>query len=230
MTTTAIKEHPILFSGRLVRAILDGRKTQTRRVCRDQDLVEYWKYLRGEPVWPQKRKRKKLERYTGWVAKYKDLDLLLPRTCPYGEPGHRLWVRETWADESDGTNCPDDTGVLYRATDPGWDDNDTGLRWKPSIFMPRSASRITLEVERIRVERLQQITREDVRAEGVPDTWGDWPSEDLPEKMEGHEWDNKTWAEQWAWCWDSINAKRGFGWEKNPWIWVVDFSRVEEDE
>lgn len=163
-----MKERPILFSGPMVRAILDGRKTQTRRVVKPrQGMLDDW---------------------TG-----------LP--CPYGKPGDRLWVRETcYFEQPHGE-------VIYRA-DPGsekaLDPEFTGLRWRPSIHMPRWASRITLEIVNVRVERLQDIRVDDARAEGVT---AKWPV---------HGFRN---------LWQSIN---GFGsWDANPWVWVVEFRNME---
>jgi hypothetical protein len=115
-------------------------------------------------------------------------------------------VRETWAHERDGTGCPDDTGVLYRATDPGWDDEGTGLRWRPSIFMPRAASRILLEITDVRVQRLQGISDEDARAEGYD------RSHAFP-----REW--------FALLWERIHGPGS--WHANPWVWAITFQRLE---
>lgn len=159
-------ERPILFSGPMVRAILDGRKTQTRRVAKDRD-----------------------------------------KPCKYGIAGDRLWVRETWQSAAAMGVChASDDYFVYRATDPDWETCE-GWQWRPSIFMPRKASRITLEITDVRAERLQDITNKDARAEGLargtvyPRMW----FEDL---------------------WDSINAKRGFGWDVNPFVWVITFKKV----
>jgi hypothetical protein len=205
-TATEVRERPILFSGPMVRAILDGRKTQTRRVIRSP------------------------EKYTG----IRECGFC----CPHGQPGDRLWVRETWivghpAGEEGQWSVLRPTGhtdrdgrVFYRATFKEPDPNEAGrMIWRPSIFMPRWASRLTLEITDVRVERLQEITREDVRAEGVPDTYGEGADQRFPE-MEPHVWDNMTWREQWAYCWDSINAKRDHGWDANPWVWVIGFNLV----
>jgi hypothetical protein len=174
-----MKERPILFGGPMVRAILDGSKTQTRRVAKEFDEMP-------------------------------NLDGILQRFprqngCPYGTPGDRLWVRETWAHERDGTGCPDDTGVLYRATDPGWDDEGTGLRWRPSIFMPRIASRILLEITDVRVQRLQEISEEDARAEGCE------PFACPRDRFQG--------------LWDTIHGSGA--WHANPWAWAITFRRIQ---
>ena len=196
-----MKERPILFSGPMVRAILEGRKTQTRRVVKGltpghahtgrsltglgypASMGKWWaEFLHSEPGSPI------------YVA------------CPYGQPGDRLWVRETWALHPDDGEA----GVLWRATDPGWDAEGTGLKWRPSIFMPRWASRIELEVTGVRVERVQGISEADAQAEGVAAVQGD------PE-------DHVDPVDRFAQVWDGINGKRGHGWDVNPWVWVVEF-------
>ena len=188
-----MKERPILFSGPMVRAILDGRKTQTRRVCVGQ---------------------RELSRAA---------DFQISR-CPHGQPGDRLWVRETWGRIHPGALSkldPDPKStfwrIAYRAdgeTVPSMEEH--GEKWKPSIFMPEFASRITLEIESVRVDRVQEITEEDAKAEGVefmrfhPDSDETLSSRDLFEIL-----------------WDSINLERGFGWESNPWVWVITFRRIK---
>jgi len=185
-----MSEKPILFSGPMVRAILEGRKTQTRRVvkCAGLDLCGPCG-LSGEDM-----------RLAGrdWSGN----SVLLK--CPHGETGSRLWVRETFQ------LIPDDGGsVVYRATDPDWETTEDWT-WKPSIFMPRHASRITLEITTVRVERVQDIGEVDAKAEGV----------------EPFAPDDGCYRSGYAGLWDSINAKRGFGWESNPWVWLLEFKRV----
>jgi hypothetical protein len=188
-----MKERPILFSGPMVRAILDGSKTQTRRTFKG--TTEH----KGpyNPAYMEAH-----QQANGWG-----------RICPHGAPGDRLWVRETWAHERDGTGCPDDTGVLYRATDPGWDDEGTGLRWRPSIFMPRIASRILLEITDVCVQRLQEISEEDARAEGAIGALNDSIG------------DNWCAREAFAALWESINGTGS--WHANPWVWAITFRRLE---
>jgi hypothetical protein len=186
-----MKNKPILFCGEMVRAILAGRKTMTRRVVKS-------------PKWSSAG------------------NAMVDFGCPYGVPGTKLWVRETCRLYS--VNCSK-TGkgplVRYRA-DGAW---SCGCKpqsqtpcgpWKPSIHMPRWASRITLEVTDVRVERVQDISDGDAIAEGCLG---------LPTESGGVTW----WAE-YAALWDSINRKRGFGWEKNPWVWVVCFRLANEKE
>lgn len=174
-----MKERPILFSGPMVRAILEGRKTQTRRVVKPQPA-----HIAG-------------------IGTVLNIDTITGKACPYGKPGDRLWVRETW----DGVRL-DGGGALvsYRADGdkPVTDDG----RWHPSIHMPRWASRITLEVVSVRVERLQEISEEDAMAEGVA----------LAENYRGP-------VAHFASLWEQIN---GLGsWNANPWVWVVEFRRVQ---
>jgi len=132
-----------------------------------------------------------------------------PRTwaSPYGQAGDRLWVRETWAvanykGQSVGPYVADAEEVVYRA-----DGFDLKGRWRPSIHMPRIASRIDLLIKQVRVERLQQISTDDAVAEGIKELQGGATVEFMN-------------------LWDSINAKRGFGWATNPWVWVIEFDRI----
>ncbi len=145
--------------------------------------------------------------------------------CPYGQPGDRLWVRETWGSPDadhplvdDGHNPEPGDRVVYRANKSDnyqWSNCDTFV-WRPSIFMPKWASRILLEVTDVRVERVQEITIDDIEAEGV------YRIED------GQDCGRDTFLNTGNFLdlWDSINAKRGFGWNTNPWVWVVEFKRV----
>lgn len=192
-----MKEHPILFSGAMVRAILDGRKTQTRRVITPQPIVEPY-------------------RYGGMVVNWKDkisappniASEALARFCPYGGVGDHLWVRETWGIRfyQYGLERTEGEQVVYRATD------DIQMRWTPSIHMPRAYSRITLELTGVRVERAQDISEADAIAEGV-----DYIPE-APAAM-----NHRT---AFAGLWNSINAARGYGWDVNPWVWVLEFQQV----
>lgn len=184
-TLTTVRERPILFSGAMVRAILDGRKSQTRRV-----------------VTPQLR-------YIG--------------RCPYGQPGDRLWVKETHYVESAGYRDGSVRRVLYRATEL-----DASFTWTPSRFMPRWASRLTLEITDTRIERLQEITEGDAMAEGVGR--GSWP-EDCTEddgalKSETGYFPPRSHTAAFAALWDSLNAKRGYGWDVNPFCWVLTFRSI----
>lgn len=215
-----MKERPILFSGPMVLALLAGRKTQTRRVVRRdfQWLPHLDKITRLEGIEP----------FAIMTNDGTGLPLMVP--CPYGYPGDRLWVRETF-DSPPGSE--DRSEVLYRADVTPEQDRQHAEncrrspalfgpgKWRPSIFMPRWASRITLEVTSVRVERLQDISDDDVRAEGVP---------------EHHEFCNDARGcsteyacdllqDRFAALWDKINGKRA-NWSSNPWLWVVTFKRV----
>lgn len=183
-TQTQVKERPILFSGEMVRAILDGRKTQTRRVLKApvMDDIPY------EPLEIQLQDGAAIVRATSYERG------LTPGAiggfrlqCPYGKPGDRLYVRETWGISHHGgatiKGTPHDPYVLYRATnsEPTGDELENQwepFKWRPSIHMPRWASRILLEITDVRVERLQDISEEDARAEGYESRedflYGEW--------------------------------------------------------
>ena len=183
-----MKERPILFSGEDVRAILDGRKTQWREVVKPQpEPVSFgWRFGGrdiGEKVWP----------------------LDAPKLCPYGQPGDRLWVRETW-----GVNpCYNGDEILYRASGHG----SAIIRWRRSSHMPRWASRINLEVTGVRVERLCSISEADALAEGC------CPFSD----------DFGSYHARVAFCqlWESIYGPES--WDANPWVWVVEFCIDEQN-
>lgn len=226
-----MKERPILFSAPMVRAVLDGSKTQTRRLIKPQPVG--------------------IEEYTSgfvdeaWASGHIDVK------CPYGKVGDRLWVRETWRPFSwqpnpltveyraDGIvrniSLPDhvdEEGLFdsYLKLDAeckkagcacdeegnySWDDSGSNpIRWRPSIFMPRWASRITLEITDVRVERLQDISEEDARAEGADPISEEVSSNPLI-----------RYRAAFHSLWSSIN---GIGsWQSNPWVWVISFKVVK---
>lgn len=201
-----MRERPILFSAPMVRAILEGRKTVTRRV------VKLPKGSQLEEIsWPWMRP-------TVWLPSRQKSVLM---DCPYGEPGDQLWVRESW--------CPiyrqgdPDLGVIevdYRATPTKrMCDLDGSRRWKPSIHMPRSASRIQLEITAVRVERLHQISRESALDEGC--SLPDLPS-DLAGLFGECPPDERT---AFASLWSRINGDES--WDANPWVWVVEFKVIK---
>lgn len=226
-----MKEKPILFSSEMVKAILDGRKTMARRVVRfpghpmiggvtgqvqeHHEMKAVYAMPRGGFVFWSGDPGKEFSDYV-----YKDSDDGL--RCPYGQPGDRLWVRETFkgawkkngrASEYWLTYRADNKKVLYRTAYID-DFENWPNKWRPSIFMPRWASRITLEIVSVRVERINQITEEDARAEGAPT---------LTAVAQGGKQSHQL---GFMVLWNDINGKRGFGFDVNPWVWVIEFKKV----
>jgi hypothetical protein len=199
-----VKERPILFSGEMIRALLAGTKTQTRRVMKPQPV----EIAPGHLEW---KDRRGLEA----AAPIKDAGWWFD--CPYGHINDRLWVRETWMVEhfpSDGSQL-----IHYRADDTPAGSGWTAARmWKPSIHMPRAYSRITLEITDVRVERLQDISVVDAEAEGVGSyTRARGVLSAMPP--------DPRW--RFVELWNAINGPRGYGWETNPFVWVLEFKRVK---
>jgi len=212
-----MKEKPILFSGEMVRAILNGRKTQTRRVVK-----------------PQPRTLEKNEPYPRfWYAapgvKNSFQDRFYAPKFPYGQVGDRLWVRETWHagskyDKVRPLELPKSADIWYRTRfnekfDPK---NSVPIgKTRPSIFMPRWASRIDLLVTGVKVEQLQDITQDDAKAEGVqPKSW-----------IGNHQL--KDYRQGFIELWNLINGKPrkdgvDISWNANPWVWVVEFELIEQ--
>lgn len=194
-----MKERPIIFNASEVRACLDGRKTQHR-----VPMV-----LPGSDRGPLYRPTEKAHGL--WSDSH-----CMPFRCPYGVPGDRLWVKEGFYFSRIEREM--DQKVWYRADNdrPTWAER----RWRSPVVMPRWASRITLEVVSIRVEQVQEISEEDARAEGCPHGGrGDLNSYGAEILATRVEWFRR--------CWDSRYAKRGFGWDANPWVWVRELRRVE---
>lgn len=204
-----MRERPILLNSEMVKAVLDGRKTQTRRAVkfpfRDKS---FGCELSGNEL-------------AGEIAAGNY------RNCPFGQPADRLWVRETFGD------CG--VRLVYRA------DSDDGAacmvkRWTPSIHMPRDASRITLEITGVRLERLQDISEADAKAEGlaeitkdgglfkfgIPDRDG-YPGTD-DKGWPWHEWERNP-VDAYCKLWQSIYGAES--WQANPWVWAIEFRRVE---
>ncbi len=212
-----MSERGIIFSGEMVRAILDGRKTMTRRIVKPQPDKSIMRPVPGQ---------------------------YFQKPCPYGQAGDRLYCKETWQVDAprDGTWC--DTmfygdrcspldwiperyrkpeHCLYRAT---WDGVDN-LWWRSSRFMPKWASRIWLELTGVRPERLQDITREDAQAEGITEYLCEMG---LPGTEEADDlWRNRTSIENFAALWDSINGERS-PWERNDWVWALSFRRIDKEQ
>jgi hypothetical protein len=203
-------EKPILFSTPAVQAILAGQKTQTRRVV----TVPWHKGKKVPPYEPWYVESDGKLLYMDECGEYHPME----DVCPYGEPGDILWVRETWASHCDecehnqGEGHKDATCIFgdceryaYKADDDGC----PGGKWRPSIHMPREAARLFLRVTGVRVERLQDISYDDCLREGM---WN-----------YGTEVDTLAMFQE---LWQTLNAKRGFGWETNCWVWVISFEVV----
>lgn len=221
-------EKPILFSTPMMRAILDGNKTMARRIVKPQPPDEA-KTLCGPKTYEPIAIDKDGEMYPGSpVYGAYDENGEWGTKCPY-QPGDHLYVRETWRcvkyDSMDGelnygVEFKDGTRRYFE-----FDDNERYHQfgkfafkegWQPSIYLPKEAARIWLEVVSVRVERLQGITEEDAGKEGVK-AYG-------PNNCSG------TSARiAFAELWDSLNAKRGYGWDVDPWVWVIEFKRVDHD-
>ncbi len=204
-----MREKPILFNTEMVKAILDGRKTQTRRVVKPQPEYDIVQTNDSPPRF--------------FDGDFMDHVINNYVKCPYGQPGDELWVRETFTFDIGEMPPIDQNGnpdlkevIIYKATDhdPACYDG----KWIPSIFMPREKSRIQLKVKDIRVERVQDISEDDIKAEGLSMHLMDI----CVVFSEKH---NGTYGlrEKWIELWNSINFDRGFGWTLNPWVWVVEF-------
>lgn len=212
-----IQVKPILMNAFSINAILKSKKLQTRRVIRPQPSMFFTTFS-------------KLEIFKSVLhALYKDGTMV---KCPYGNVGDRLWVRETWAAER-GYNhvAPRHLPSRYASTkniDLWWRADRASCRrlnakpgkWRPSIFMPRWASRITLKITGVRVERVQDISEIDAQLEG----W-DLSNHPLDQRYDPVTMDT---ARRWfADLWDSINLSRGYGWDLNPWVWRVEFKLLK---
>ena len=207
-----MKEHPILLNGDMVRAVQDGRKTMTRRVIKPQ-------HKGGVITGPAAESGYAIEAWGG--GKRHIASKINCLSCPYGIPGDRLWVRETWAterqfDHLSPSNIPASAHkterIMYEHFTHGWD------KARPSIHMPRWASRITLEVVSVRVERVQEITEDDAKAEGIAST--------VILESDGKDYTGQYARDGFACLWDSIYAKRGYGWDVNPLVWVIEFKQL----
>lgn len=219
-----MKERPILFNGEMVRAILDGRKTQTRRLVKG----DFNEIVNGTP----------------WFEDEEGVSR--PINNPFGKPCDRLWVRETWSDAA--RKFYPHSRVVFRASDDYLDQHADSCRmeaesaarrnldhapiegcacefkWKPSIHMPKWASRITLEITDVRVERLNDISEADAKAEGIGGK----------DTVTVSEYTTKTYKKAFQIYWDNISKKSWkdkvhpspFRWKENPWVWVVEFKRV----
>jgi hypothetical protein len=218
-----MKERPILFSAPMVRALLDGRKTQTRRVVKDLppwEISEIVSDAGGTGKWMP----------NGLAPSGKGMAAGHWRPCPYGRPGDHLWVCEEFAlsvidpDGGSPQDDPENYDVIYRATDTpggGWTDaegNAIEAPWQRDKEMPHWASRILLEIVSVRVERLRDISEADARVEGVTieerHKAGYCSGEFLPPSIRAYRD-----------LWESINGTGS--WDANPWVWVIEFKQVK---
>lgn len=201
---TWVRERPILFSAPMVRAILDGSKTQTRRIVKPRNDLAFGVPLAAHEL----------------AGEVNGGDFM---NSPFGQPGDRLWVRETF--------CMDDNGheewPIYKADGIALPVRPKGCgvsRWRPSIHMPRWASRLTLEITGVRIERLNSISAQDAIAEGIEQV----------DELHGHplwrEYGNEPWNSSmpeysFQTLWNSITGPSS--WDANPWVWVIEFKRVD---
>ncbi len=203
---------PILFKTEMVKAILDGRKTQTRRIIKPQPEKD-----------PDGTKYNK----SGYWCAIPGVGAMTPvhylkSLCPYGKVGDTLYVRETWARASEQRVRPP-RAIVYRADwakmfyDAGrnWALCEYDIKWRSSIHMPKACARLFLEITDIRVERVRDISVEDCLCEGTG--------------YENGEFYDNGYIDAFKTLWDSINKKRGFGWEVNPFVWVVEFKQKGQD-
>jgi hypothetical protein len=234
-----MKERPILFSGPMVRAILEGRKAQTRRVVKPQPIGDVrpatFAAGEGDPVWLHDvQLGESMGDLTYGDGRTEPLQVTTCKvlTCPYGKPGDLLWVRETWQGFFCGTDSVipssriesvNGMSVAYKA-----DDQSGCTTWRPSIHMPRWASRITLEVTEVRVERLQDISEEDAIAEGIKVQTGLLGESVYWDYLNNESRSPRLFSatDSYYTLWDSINGKT-HPWESNPFVWVVSFRRLE---
>lgn len=220
----------------MVRALLAGTKTQTRREVKPEI-----QHIADGP----RNGKWYFRRPDGVLNSFETREELAVRHCPYGKPGERLWVKETH--QMGFSTHVSDCGYLYRATDVGktshhgvycyekagkyFDHYDKPFVWRPSIFMRRVASRILLEIVSVRVERLQAISEADAVAEGIQDVFGGWRN-----YIDGSKHFSQPSYEvagvvmpaaviSYATLWESINGEDS--WEANPWVWRIEFKRVE---
>jgi len=186
-----MKERPILMSAEMVRALLAGRKTQTRRLVKLMDT--------GRVKLPGSHRNWHLE------------DPNVVKACPYGLPGDRLWVKETFLQRN--------STIIYRADLDLFEAAGISLNfnWKPSIFMPRKASRLTLEIKTLRVERLQAISEAGAKAEGIQ----------CPGCESGEHIACTNLVQAYRKLWESLNGPGS--WKANPWVWVIEFQLLNKE-
>lgn len=234
-----MKERGILYTGGMVRRILANAKWQTRRIVKFEYAsdVDAWHFDGATETWRM-----------GCAGDGHNLADMGGLRCPYGVAGDRLWVRETWQaihghkdwesghydDWTAAPEIPKDSqqgwwSIAYAATDP-WADEDKeerGWSWRPGIHMPRWASRITLDVVGVRVERLHDISAEDVIAEGIDATGHTCPCEACCRTSTPCPATASSLVMAYADLWAEINGRES--WDANPWVWAIEFRRAERD-
>ena len=217
-----MKERPILFSAPMVRAILAGTKTQTRRVVKPVGGDDGFVLLdHGNGYWPYRSDDGESSFHTVKRGGKEYLDET-PHACPYGQAGDQLWVREAFS----GPHCMDASDGCKAVPPSKWGDcsriwywadgNPTEGDWtrpRPSIHMPRWASRILLEITAVRVERLQDISETDAEAEGI---------QEIVDAGVDHD---GTPRDAYRALWEQINGADS--WSANPWVWVIEFRRIK---
>lgn len=243
-----MKERPIIFSGPMVRALLDGRKVQTRRIVKHRHLG----FIGGngeenDPAawgfWA--------DNIDGWAVLARgmddtDLNGRVSIPCPHGDVGDRLWVKETWQKFDPDVDPVDQTRLGPSCPLPGCEGSRTihwraayradgelshpqhgPATWRPSLFMPRWASRILLEVTEVRVQRLQEISEADAKAEGVEPFFTRFPEVGRDQRLTtGELASDAEHRASFAVLWDEINGDRAL-WSTSPWVWAISFRRVE---
>jgi hypothetical protein len=221
------KERPIIFSAPMILALLAGKKFQTRRIVKPQPIIEAGASIDGQPAWTWTIPR--TESYSFWAVS-KSSPKTITKYCPYGQPGDRLWVKETLIRKTSAYQPGG--GIAYAAnghyvmggpTSIDTGEHPSGFRhiqggrwtWKrptlSSMYMPRWASRLTLEITDVRVERVQDITEADATAEG-------FSGNDNVGTGIGYSSNREAFAHKW----DAINGKTA-PWESNPWVWAITF-------
>lgn len=230
-----MKEIPMIFNTGMVQAIQDGRKTVTRRPMKPQPVIH--------PVPPCNPNYNVVWNGVYMWKEWEQPHFTMTERCPYGNPGDRIYVRETWNrlmmyDENDMPYSPHRYEMFYKADgipdirlldEDGYEEDNQCFRWKPSIHMPKRYARIWLEITDVRVERVQDITEEQAEAEGLQMI--EWSTgidyRQLygvdPDSGEDQLCSTESFYDSFRQIWDSIYQN----WNSNPWVWVIEFKRVE---
>jgi hypothetical protein len=213
---------PILFSTIMLQAIIEDRKTQTRRLINPQPNENGISYMKNPPIdWEQVYKTE----WKPWKLET-DEGETIALNCPYGQIGDVLWVRETFAPILDLKEKPLPDAFIYRAD---FGDEPVEWNWKPNIFMPKKACRIFLEITNVRVERLRDISEKDTLKEGIEFNF--FRGQGVGWKVYGRGTENQMTAIpriSFMSLWVSINGEQS--WNDNPWVWAIEFKRIEKPE